>query len=60
LGDWKLIKSYETNKIELFNIANDIAETNDLSKTNISKANELNDLLLKRLIEMNANMPIKK
>ena len=60
LGDWKLVKSYETNKIELFNIANDIAETNDLSKTNISKANELHDLLLKRLKEMNANMPIKK
>lgn len=30
-GDWKLIYYYETGKKELFNIANDIGETSDLS-----------------------------
>ncbi len=31
-GDWKLIMNSETNSIRLFNLANDLAEKNDLSK----------------------------
>jgi arylsulfatase A len=59
-GDWKLTKSYETNKVELYNIRNDESESNDLSKKNKSKTKELEDLLMKKLSEMNAQMPVKK
>ena len=31
-GDWKLIKYYETNEVELFNIRKDISEKHDLSQ----------------------------
>jgi arylsulfatase A len=29
-GDWKLIEHYEDGRLELFNLANDIGETNNL------------------------------
>jgi arylsulfatase A len=59
-GDWKLTKSYETQKCELYNIKNDEAETKDLSKKNKAKTKELNELLMKKLSEMNAQMPVLK
>ncbi len=59
-GDWKLTKSYETNKVELYNIKNDEAESNDLSKKNKAKTKELEALLMLKLSEMNAQMPEKK
>lgn len=59
-GDWKLTKSYETNKVELYNIKNDEAESNDLSKKNKAKTKELEALLMLKLSEMNAQMPVKK
>ena len=31
-GDWKLIEFFETGKIELYNLAEDIGEKNDLAK----------------------------
>lgn len=30
-GDWKLIEFYETNTVELYNLSEDISESNDLS-----------------------------
>ncbi len=59
-GDWKLIKNYETNKIELYNLANDESETTDLSKKNSKKAKEMHNKLLDWLKSVNANMPIMK
>ena len=59
-GDWKLTRSYETDKVELYNLKNDEAETTDLSKKNKAKTKELNDLLIKKLSEMNAQMPVLK
>ena len=40
-GDWKLIHYFEDNSIKLYNIANDISEANDLSKSNAEKAQQL-------------------
>ena len=48
VGDWKLIQSYEWDTVELYNLADDIGESNDLSKTYPEKTQEL----LKRLISM--------
>ncbi|MCO8124556.1 sulfatase [Stieleria sp. TO1_6] len=30
-GDWKLLESYETGELSLYNLANDLGETNDLA-----------------------------
>lgn len=40
-GDWKLIQYLEDNRLELYNLANDIGEQNDLSKENPDKATDL-------------------
>lgn len=40
-GDWKLIQFYEYEKVELYNLKDDIGETNDLSKTRPEKTAEL-------------------
>ncbi len=60
LGDWKLVESYETNKVELYNLANDLAEKVDLSKKNKAKTKELYDSLILWRKEVEANMPIRK
>jgi arylsulfatase A-like enzyme len=60
LGDWKLTKSYETNQVELFNLRTDESETKDLSKSNVKKAQELQQKLSDWLKEVDANMPIRK
>ena len=40
-GDWKLIKFYHYEKIELYNLKNDPSESKDLSKQNPKIAKEL-------------------
>ena len=48
-GDWKLHHYFEDNNVELYNLKNDISESNDLSKENIEKTLELfNDLKIWR------------
>ena len=59
-GDWKLIKRYEGNEFELFNLADDLAETNELSKQNPQKVNELNNKLEDWLKSTHAKLPLKK
>lgn len=44
-GDWKIIVSADSGKIELYNLANDFRETNDLSNENPEKVKELKILL---------------
>ena len=56
-GDWKLIEHYETGKLELYNIRQDISEKKDLSVTNPRKAKELYELLEKWKKEVNAPEP---
>ena len=47
-GDWKLIEHYESNKIELFNLKNDIGESKNLNLIYPEKT----ESLLKRLHEL--------
>ncbi len=44
-GDWKLLESYETGALSLYNLAADIGETNDLSAKETAKAGELHNQL---------------
>jgi hypothetical protein len=34
MGNWKLIEWFETGRLELYDLSQDIGEKNDLSKTN--------------------------
>jgi arylsulfatase A len=56
-GDWKLIKYYEDNSFELFNLKEDISEKNDLSVKMPEKVRELDAKLSKWLKETNAKLP---
>ena len=56
-GDWKLIYYYETGKKELFNIPQDISESNDLAEKNPAKVKELSAILGKTLRGMDAQRP---
>ena len=53
----ELHKYYENNKIELYNLNNDISESNNLSKIEKEKTNELLDELEAWLTENNAPIP---
>ena len=59
-GDWKLIYFHDSRKIELFNLANDIGEQDDLLESNPEKAKELANQLTQHLIEVDAQMTIDK
>lgn len=58
-GDWKLIEFYESDETELYNLANDVGETTDLSE----RQPEIRDRLKAKLgnwqQEMNAKMPVE-
>ncbi|HKI90501.1 MAG TPA: sulfatase-like hydrolase/transferase, partial [Draconibacterium sp.] len=59
-GNWKLIKRYEGKEFELFNLKEDLSESNDLSSVNDAKVKELNKKLDKWLKETGAKLPVKK
>jgi arylsulfatase A-like enzyme len=40
-GDWKLVEHFEENRVELFNLTDDLSESQDLSQSHTEKANEL-------------------
>jgi len=44
-GNWKLIEAYETGELSLYNLANDISETNDLSSSEPAKVADLHSRL---------------
>lgn len=44
-GDWKLIEAFETGKLSLYNLANDIGETKDLSDREPARLAELHGML---------------
>jgi len=56
-GDWKLIKYYENETFELYNLKEDISETNNLAEERPELTKELNVKLTKWLTEVNAKMP---
>jgi arylsulfatase A len=55
--DWKLIKRYEGKAFELFNLKDDLSETNDLSDKMPEKVKELDAKLRKWLQATGAKMP---
>jgi arylsulfatase A-like enzyme len=57
LGDFKLIRAYETDALRLFNIAKDPGERHDLAQEMPDKAKELNQRLTDYLAAVNAQMP---
>ena len=58
-GDWKLIEFHETNRVELYNLADDLSELKDVSSTHTEKVKELQALLQKEKAGMGAKPAIK-
>jgi len=56
-GDWRLVEFYEDGKVELYNLASDIGETNDLAATNRQKRDELLGMLHEWRKAVGAQMP---
>jgi len=57
LGDFKLIEFYEDNRVELYNVREDIGERRDLSARMPEKAAELRRMLHQWLRDVGALMP---
>jgi len=62
VGDFKLIKFWKTQKIELYNLKNDLGELNDISQSNMPKVKELEARLMAYLERVHAEIlyPSKK
>lgn len=60
IGDWKLIRFYETRREELYDVKSDLSETHDLAASDPSKRKELGTRLDAWLKEVGAQMPIPK
>jgi arylsulfatase A-like enzyme len=58
-GNYKLIKRYETDSFELFDLKDDIGESNNLAASMPDKVLDLNDKLEKWLVETGAKIPIE-
>jgi arylsulfatase A-like enzyme len=57
VGDYKLVELYESGTLELYNLKEDISESNDLSKQMPGKTSELHRMLKDWRREVNAQMP---
>jgi hypothetical protein len=60
VGDWKLIRFYETGQEELYNLHDDMSERNDLAGSEPKRRRELALLLDNWLKQVGAQMPIPK
>ncbi len=58
VGDYKLVELFESGKLELYNLKDDISESNDLSGTMKEKTAEMHQLLVDWRKQMNAQMPV--
>lgn len=59
-GDWKLVYMMKDQKLELYNLSDDIGEQNDLAKSNPEKVKELSKEMTNQLKTWNAQMPTYK
>ncbi len=59
LGNWKLIRFFETGVTELYNLKDDIGETQELSDRFPEKKKEMENLLENWIKETNAPVPYK-
>ncbi len=57
LGDYKLIEFYEDNRVELYNLRDDLGEKHDLSAASPEKAAELRRMLHEWRKDIGAAMP---
>lgn len=57
-GDWKLIRFYDPAKTELYNLADDLGETNDLAGSMQAKTKQLEALLDDHLQDVGARLPV--
>jgi hypothetical protein len=57
MGDWKLMEFLEDGRLELYNLRDDIGETNNLAKAMPEKAAELHARLIAWRKEVSAPMP---
>ncbi len=60
VGDWKLIRFYESDREELYDLRQDLSETNDLSPQRPQKRQELSARLDRWLKEVGAQMPVAR
>jgi arylsulfatase A-like enzyme len=60
VGDWKLIRFYESGTEELYNLKDDLSETNNLAAANPTKHKELSARLDAWLKEVGAQMPVPR
>lgn len=58
VGDYKLVECYETGRLELYNLKDDISESNDLSEIMKGKTDELYRLLSGWRLNVDAQMPV--
>ncbi|MBX6314212.1 MAG: sulfatase, partial [Isosphaeraceae bacterium] len=56
-GNWKLLEFFETGKLELYNLRDDLGETNDLAATMPDRVKELHTKLLAWRRAIGAPMP---
>jgi arylsulfatase A-like enzyme len=56
-GEYKLVELYETGKLELYNIREDVSESTDLSGKMKDKTEEMYKMLVKWRESVNAQMP---
>ena len=56
-NDWKLIRNYDDNSLELYNLATDLSEKKNLAKEKALLAKLLNNKLPAWLKQTNAPMP---
>jgi arylsulfatase A-like enzyme len=57
-GDWKLIRFYDPAKTELYNLADDLGEANDLAASEQDRADQLSALLDEGLQDVGARLPV--
>ena len=57
-GDWKLVETFEENRLELYNLKEDVGESNNLSSIYPDTANLLHDKLMEWRLQMEAQMPV--
>ncbi|WP_435011151.1 sulfatase-like hydrolase/transferase [Tundrisphaera lichenicola] len=56
-GDWKLVEFFENGRVELFNLARDVRESNNLAEKEPEKARELASKLASWRESVGAEMP---
>lgn len=57
-GDWKLLEYFEDGRLELFNLADDLSESNNLADAMPDKARDLVNKLRAWRANLNAQMPV--